>query len=228
MGHDHPLEGQVEHLPQGRQRALLVPRRGPHEQLAVGRRQGIREHDGPLLGEPQRRLEAPAAVVEREQPAGQLLARVQRHEIGLRDAVAPEQHRAVRLRAVARHEGVDVAHVVGLDDRHHGRRPGVEALVRLVGPERVDRDDLPARLHAGARDRGIPVVLAVPLGVVDPPDPQPRGDVDDHRCGLQPECCCPLRQRLTHGALRRPVARAGRTAVKIRRLRSSPSHAGAR
>jgi hypothetical protein len=75
--------------------------------------------------------------------------------VRLRDVVAKEQPRPERPRAVARDEAVDVAHVVGLEDRDDGRRASVEPRPNRIAVRRRDRvehDDLAAALDAGRRD----------------------------------------------------------------------------
>ena len=129
----HVLEVQLEQLAQRRQRARRVLRRGPHAQLAAGRGQPVGEDERALLGQVERRLHHPAAVVEREQPAGQLVAGAHRLELDLRDVAAPEQRRAERAGAVPAHEQVDVADVVGLEDHDRVGVEGVDALPRVAG-----------------------------------------------------------------------------------------------
>ena len=54
-----------------------------------------------------------APVVERQQPAGQDVARLDRPQLGARHVAAPEELWSVGVRAVARDEEVDVAHWSG-------------------------------------------------------------------------------------------------------------------
>ncbi|WP_157592669.1 hypothetical protein [Solirubrobacter soli] len=115
MREEHVLERQREQLPQRGEDASLVQRRVPHAQLAVRRGQRIGEHERALLGQVDRRLHHPAAVVERLQSARELVAGADLLELGLRDVVAPEQHGPERADAVPAHEQVDVADVVGLE-----------------------------------------------------------------------------------------------------------------
>ena len=69
---DHVLERQVEQRAERREHARLVPRRPPDEELAGTLRQRVGEDERPLLGEPERRLVAPASVIERLETAGRL------------------------------------------------------------------------------------------------------------------------------------------------------------
>src|SRR4249920_1242551 len=69
---DDVLERQVEHGAQRRKHALLVPRRGPYTKHALALREGIGEDERPLLRQPERRFVSAAAVVERDEAAGQL------------------------------------------------------------------------------------------------------------------------------------------------------------
>src|SRR5690349_2873503 len=88
---DPVLGRQLEHRPQRRQHALGVPRRAPHAELAVALGQRVGEEQRPRPRRPQRRLVAPAAVVERDQSAGQLAAGLDALDLGLGDVVRPEQ-----------------------------------------------------------------------------------------------------------------------------------------
>src|SRR6185312_3420463 len=182
---DHVLERQLQHRPQRRHHPLGVPRRAPDAQLAVALRQRVGEEQRPRPGRPERRLVAPAAVVEGHQPAGQLAAGLDRLDLGLGNVVRPEERRPVRVRPEAAHEEVDVAHVVGLQDRGHARRPSVQPgpdlRAVLAGIQRVDDGRDPLRRDPGGRDRWRPVGLRIPVGMVDPPHPQALRDIDDLR-----------------------------------------------
>ena len=81
--------------------ALLVPRRRPDAQLAVRRVSASANTSAALLREPQRRLVAAAAVVERDEAARQLAPRLDRLELGLRDVLPVEDVRPEGARAVA-------------------------------------------------------------------------------------------------------------------------------
>ena len=69
VGDDHVLERQVEHGPECRQDALLVPGRAPDAERSPALSERIGEDDGPLIGQPERRFVPPASVVERNQAA---------------------------------------------------------------------------------------------------------------------------------------------------------------
>src|SRR5690242_15861198 len=100
-----------------------MPRRSPDEQPAVALRQRVGEDERALLRKPQRRLTAPTALVERDEPARQLVAGLNRLELRLRDVVAPEEPRAEPARAVTPDECVDVANVVRLQHDRERRPP---------------------------------------------------------------------------------------------------------
>jgi hypothetical protein len=72
MRNDHELERKVEQRSQGRQRSLVMPRCGPHTELASRGRKLIGEHESALLGQPQRCLVATSTVVERNDPSRKL------------------------------------------------------------------------------------------------------------------------------------------------------------
>ena len=140
-------------------------------------------------GQPHRRLLAAPPVVLRHEPAGQHDAVAR--EIGSssvsRNVVAEEQPRPEGARPVALDEDVDVAHVVGLEDRDDGRRarvdPRPERRVILGRRDRVEQHDLAARLDAGAGDRRRPLGVRGPVGVRQAPDPHARrhvAELDGH------------------------------------------------
>jgi len=153
-----------------------VPRRRPDAQLALRRRERVREHERALLGQPERRLVPPAPVVERAQAARQLGSRVDALEVGARNVVPPEEVRPERPRAVALDEEVDVADVVGLENHDERRRVRVEALPDLGRLrrlcERVEQRDLAARLDARRGDLRLPAGRRPPVGVLAPPEPK--------------------------------------------------------
>src|SRR6185437_183818 len=182
---DHVLERQLQHRPQRRQHPLGVPRRAPDAQLAVPLGQRVGEEQRPRPGSPERRLVAPAAVVERHQAAGQLAAGLDPLDLGLRNVVRPEQVRPVRMHAVPRDEEVDVTDVVGLQDGGHARWPGVEPSpdrrAVLAGIHRIDDRHDALRLDPGGRDHGRPIGVGIPVGMVDSPHPQTLRHIDDLR-----------------------------------------------
>ena len=94
----------------------------PTSRSPSGRRQRVREDESALLGEPQRRLHPSAAVIERDEAAGELGARLDGLQLGLRDVLRPEEPRPEGAGAVALDEEVDIADMVGLEhDRDSGR-----------------------------------------------------------------------------------------------------------
>src|SRR5688500_14930017 len=101
----HALERQLQQRSEGRQR---VDRgcRPPHLELAAQRGEGIREHDRLLLGQPDRRLDAVSTVVEREEVAGETVARIDRLEVGDRQVVTEEEPWPVGPAAIASDEQV--------------------------------------------------------------------------------------------------------------------------
>jgi hypothetical protein len=105
------------------------------------------KHERALLGQPERRLHAAAAVVERAQPTGQLDARLDRAQLGLRGVAAPEQPRAVGLDPVPAHEEIDVADMVGLEDDERVGRERVDAVPGLARRRRWRKR---VEQHAGA------------------------------------------------------------------------------
>jgi len=119
-----------------------VPGRRPDAQLArrCGRRIG--EDEGALLGQPERRLGATAAVVQGDEATRKLAAQLDRFELGVRDVVSPEQERTERAGAVAAREQVDIPDVIRLEDNEETRWTRVEpvpCLVRVVGRrERIE------------------------------------------------------------------------------------------
>ena len=91
VGDDHVLEGELEQLAERGQDALFVPRRPPHAELAAGCGQRVGEDERPLLRKPEGRLVATAAVVERDEPAGELAIRLEPLELGLWRVARPEE-----------------------------------------------------------------------------------------------------------------------------------------
>jgi hypothetical protein len=145
---DDVLERQVEHRPERGHDSFLVPGRRPDAKLAPALGQGVGEDERALLGEPERRLVPAAAVVERDQAAGQLASRFDRLELRLGNVVAPEEARSERPGAVAIDDQVDASDVVRLEDGRHRRRPGIEPrpylLCARTGEERVEHGHLAA------------------------------------------------------------------------------------
>ncbi len=180
MGHDHDFERQFEQVAQRRQRALLVPRRRPHPEFTVRRRQRVGEHQRALLGQPEWRLVAVAAVVERLQPPGKQGAGFDRLQLGFGDVVSPEQARPKGTGAVAGDEHVDVTDVIGLENDCDARRMGVQPIPdRRIGcrGDCVQHGHFAARLDAGRRDLRRPVDVGTPVGMLDLPHPQAARDV---------------------------------------------------
>jgi hypothetical protein len=64
VGDDHVLERQLEQLAERREHTLLVPGCPPDTELACTLGQRVGEDERSLLGKPQRRLSAPAPVVQ--------------------------------------------------------------------------------------------------------------------------------------------------------------------
>jgi hypothetical protein len=73
--------------------------------------------------------------------------------------------------------------MVGLEDRHGGGRPGVEAspdLGRVLGRrQRIEECDLASRFNARRRDDRIPPRAGPPVGILEAPDPESRLDVPE-------------------------------------------------
>src|SRR5437764_8396269 len=137
-----------------------MPGSSPHAQDSVALGQGIGEHEGALVRQPERGLGATASVVEGDKAAGQLRARIDRLELRLRDVVSPEERRPVGLDAVAPDEEVDIPDVVGLQYNGHGRRRRVESLPDLARvrrwSDRVEYGHLAPGLDDGRGDRRFP------------------------------------------------------------------------
>jgi hypothetical protein len=178
---DHELERELEQLPQPRKRPLLVPRRRPDAQLSSGRGQRVREDQRALLGEPERRLVAAAAVVEGDESAPELVPGIDRLQLRLRDVVGEEELGAERASPVAPREEVDVAHVVGLEHDDSGRRARVQPFPDLAGflgrRERVEDGHFATRFDAGRGDERLPLGLRRPVGMLGSPEPEAGRDV---------------------------------------------------
>ena len=110
---DHVLERELEQRPQRRKHSLLVPRRSPNAKLAAPFGQCVGEDEGALLRQPERRLVAATAVVQGDEPAGELGPRFDPLQLGLVLVAGPEEVRAEGARVVAADEEVDVADVIG-------------------------------------------------------------------------------------------------------------------
>jgi gamma-glutamyltranspeptidase / glutathione hydrolase len=160
-----------------------MPGRRPDTQLARRCGQRVGEDQGALLGQPERRLVAAAAVVKREEAARKLASRLDWLEVGVWDVVAPEQPWAERAGPVAARKEIDVPDMVRLKDDEEGRRAGVEPvphLVHIVGRrDRIEQGNFPARLDARRRDEWLPVDSGIPIGMLDTPHPQARLDVSE-------------------------------------------------
>jgi hypothetical protein len=181
VGHDHVLERKLEQRPQGGERPFLVPGCRPDPELAARCGQPVGEDEGALLRQPQRRLVPATPVIKGDEAAWKLVARPDRLELGLGDIGAPEKLRPERSGAVAANEEVDIANVIGLEDGDDRRWPRVEPgpdLPRVVRwRERVEERDLTAGLDAGLGDHLFPAQAGLPVGVLEPPDPEPGRDV---------------------------------------------------
>ena len=112
-----------------------------------------------------------------------------RLKFGLGDVGAPEEPWAEGTAAVAAHEEVDVADVVGLEDDDERRRAGIEPhphLVVVLGrSERVEQRHLAAGLDAGRADALLPADPRPPVGVREPPDPETGRDVCYRQTGSE-------------------------------------------
>ena len=75
------LERKLEEVAERGQSALLVPGRVPDAELSSRGGQRVREDERALLWEPERRLVAAAAVVERDEPTGKLALRLESLEL---------------------------------------------------------------------------------------------------------------------------------------------------
>ncbi|MEJ7568110.1 MAG: hypothetical protein WKF41_07580 [Gaiellaceae bacterium] len=183
MRDDYMLERKLEQLAQCRQRPFLVPRGRPDPELAVLCGQRVGEDKGALLGQPDRRLVATAAVVEGDGAARQLGSRLDPLELRLRDVLPPEEVRPVGARAVAPDEQVDVADVIRLQNDDGRRRRLVEPSPDLIcivrRRERIEEDDLSAGRGTGRGDGRRPADVRRPVGVVEPPDPETGSDVSN-------------------------------------------------
>ena len=180
------LERELEQRAKRGEGPLLVPGRRPDPELALGRRQPVREDERALLRQPQRRLVAAPPVVERDQAAGELAARLDPFEVGLRDVAAPEEVGAEGAGPVAAYEEVDVADVIRLEDDDERRRASVESSpdVRpVVGRrERVEERDLPAGFDARGGHQRFPVESGLPVWMLDTPEPETRRHVPELVC----------------------------------------------
>jgi hypothetical protein len=149
---EDPLEGQVEHRAQGRQRPALEDRRPPDPEQAAGRRWSghpVREDDGPLLGQVERSLQTAATVGEGHETAGQGLVGEDGIRLGPGRIALPEQPRTMGGDAVPVGELVEVPDVIRLDDHDPGRLRRFEPAIDLRAGdrrrgERIDEDDLGA------------------------------------------------------------------------------------
>src|SRR5262249_57887341 len=148
-------EGEVEEGAQRGQRTLLVPWCRPDAQLMLrtGCGERVGEDDGALLRQPQRRLAAAASVVEGDESTGKLAAGFDPLEVGHRDVVAEEEARTESTDVVALREEINVANMIGLEDNQRSRRIGINPLPKVSsivrGSQRIEKQSLAARLHAG-------------------------------------------------------------------------------
>ena len=164
-----------------------MPGRPPDAELARPLGQRIGEHDRALLRQPDRRLVPAPAVVQGDEPAGEVRARLDPFEVALRDVRAPEEGGPERARAVPAHEEVDVADVVRLEDDDERRRVSVQSLPDLRRlcrrRNRVEQRDLAAGCDAGRGHQGFPTGVRVPVRMLDSPQPQAWCDVSDLALG---------------------------------------------
>src|SRR5437762_14207552 len=97
-------------------------RRCPDAQLASLRGQSVGEHDGALLGQPQRRLIAATPGVKGDEATRKLAAGLDELQGGLGGVVAEGETRAGRGGRIAPREQIEVANVIGLENEDGGWR----------------------------------------------------------------------------------------------------------
>src|SRR3954469_22243912 len=166
--HDHALERKLEQPTQRGKHALLVRWRGPDAKVAVRCGQCVREHQGPLLGQPERCLVAATTVVQGHETPRELAPRLYRLQLRLRDVVAPKEPRAEGAGAVAPHEDIDVSDMVWFEDDDDRRRARVKpppCRVRVGGRRhRIEQRDLTTRLDARRGNMWPPIETGTPVG----------------------------------------------------------------
>src|SRR5262249_29800225 len=113
---DYVLERKLEQLAKRRQRALLVPWRGPDAQPALALGQRIGEHQGALLRQPQRGLVTAPSIMKSDQASRKDAAGLDRRKPGVGNVVAPVQARAESAAMIAAHEQIDLSHVIRLEN----------------------------------------------------------------------------------------------------------------
>ena len=178
---DHVLERELEQRAQRRKRPLLVPRRRPDAQLAAGRGQRVGEDERALLRQPERRLVAAAAVVERDEAARKLAPRLDRLELGLRDVVREEELGPNARALVARAKRSTSRTWSGLSTttRSAGARPAAprsRRRPRAGASGSSTATSPPDSTHVEATS-GSQSASGCPVGMLDAPEPEPGRDV---------------------------------------------------
>ena len=148
VGDDDAFEGKVEQGAQRGQCPLPVPWRGPDPQLMLRTRCGerVREDDGAMVRQPQRRFIATASVVKGDEPSGKLAAGIDPLEFCHGDIVAEEQAWTESADMVAAREYINVTYMIRLEYNQPGRRIAVEPLPEFFSitgrSQRIEKQSL--------------------------------------------------------------------------------------
>ncbi|PYT39602.1 MAG: hypothetical protein DMG45_19385 [Acidobacteria bacterium] len=107
-----------------------------------------------MLGQPQRRLVAAAAVVEGDEPSRKVAAGLDKLQVGLGNVLAKEEARAKRAGIIAADEEIDVTNVIGFENRRGASRTRLR-----LRTERADREAVSRRV---IRRRSRPRLAPIP------------------------------------------------------------------
>src|SRR5262249_60482116 len=160
---------------------LPTPRSRTPPQSSLRRRQRIRKHNDPLLGQPQRRLFTAPPIVQRDQSARKPAAGLDRLQLGLRQVPAEVQPRTEPADAISTNEGINVANVIRLQNDGRCRRIRIKPrpkLRRVIWRrERIQHQSLASRLDPRAGHHRLPSLPWLPMRMFHPPDPQSGRDI---------------------------------------------------
>lgn len=189
---DHALDRKVQHRTQIGKRTLLVSGRHPYPQRPLAFGHPIAEHERLMLGKPERRFMPPAGIPEWEEASRQLAAGHDLLYLGLQRPLFGPSVGAECTASISPHQSIGAPCLPvapGLTDviwkgYCHCRRwslcesfPNMGRVIRWK--KRIEHPPLSARVRTDACHYLLPVSSLLPRGMLKPPYPEARREVDD-------------------------------------------------
>jgi len=193
MGDNYALEWKVEHRTQVRKGAFLVSGRHPYPQHSSSLGERVGEHEGPMLGKPEGRFVPAPGIPKGAQAAGKLLVQQDLLHLGFGgphigiECVGPECTTSVAADQGVHTPGLPIGpgrpHMIWTKHRHGRWRPLREAVPNescaFRWKKRIEQPPFAARVDADASHHLLPVMVGLPLGMLEPPDPQTGREIDN-------------------------------------------------